>query len=277
MNISNQYEKWKIFQSSWDDEDFINSLTGFMKLRYRRLDEKVYALLDSYLAFNPEKKFYFLDVGCGRLEFADFLTQQWRTPHEKGPSTQWHYIGLEPSQVQLNQRSLSTPDMEIIQATGENIPLAEMSVHAVLVKEALDHCFDPQKVLQEIYRVLKPNGIVVITLTNDQSYYKRLFPWINHSKKIRQTDHLNFFDANALKKIVQEANFDKIHLETYNYLKLPNGFEKYLSGLSENIQRSLLTITDRWGSGLYPMGGGGMILTAYRPAVKLSIKSRGEI
>ena len=39
------YQKWKQLQSHWDDDDFLKSLTPLMKLRYRRLDEKVEAIL----------------------------------------------------------------------------------------------------------------------------------------------------------------------------------------------------------------------------------------
>ncbi len=39
------YSKWKQLQSNWDDDAFLKSLTSLMRLRYRRLDEKVDAIL----------------------------------------------------------------------------------------------------------------------------------------------------------------------------------------------------------------------------------------
>ncbi len=40
------YEKWKLLQSHWDDDEYLKSLTPLMKLRYKRLDEKIEAILD---------------------------------------------------------------------------------------------------------------------------------------------------------------------------------------------------------------------------------------
>src|SRR5205823_1246671 len=45
-------------------------------------------------------------------------------------------------------------------ADGHQIPLRDESVDAVLVQAVLEHVLDPAKVVAEIHRVLRPNGIV---------------------------------------------------------------------------------------------------------------------
>jgi len=44
--MTDSYQKWKSLQSHWDDDDFLKSLTPLMKLRYKRLDEKVAAIFE---------------------------------------------------------------------------------------------------------------------------------------------------------------------------------------------------------------------------------------
>lgn len=73
--IDSNYQKWKSLQAHWDDDEFLKSLTPLMKLRYKRLDEVVEAILDEN--FHATGAFQgrpvVLDIGAGRGEFALFL------------------------------------------------------------------------------------------------------------------------------------------------------------------------------------------------------------
>lgn len=45
-------------------------------------------------------------------------------------------------------------------ADAHQIPLADSSVNGVLIQAVLEHVLEPQKVVQEIHRVLRPGGVV---------------------------------------------------------------------------------------------------------------------
>lgn len=254
--MSDLYEKWKSLQSHWDDDDFLKSLTPLMKLRYKRLDEKVEAILAESFGPAGAGQPLLLDLGAGRGEFALFL-------QNRGRAGSWNYLGFEPSSEQLKQRDVEEFGMGFVQALAESLPLPDMTAHGILVKEAIDHCFDPAKVFSEAKRLLKPGGVLVVTVTNDKSYFKRLFPFINRARKAHQTDHLFFFGTENLRQLAEEAKFDRVSVETYNYLKLPGILEKALSLFGESMNRQLLNITDAVGKSLLPGLGGGIILTAY--------------
>lgn len=255
-NSMSNYQKWKTLQSHWDDDDFLKSLTPLMKLRYKRLDEKVEAILAENFAKVGGKPLL-IDAGCGRGEFALFLKKKW------GNAEPWNYLGFEPSKEQLNQRDIPTLGLGFAQATAEQIPLQDMSAQGLLIKEALDHCYDPAKVFVEAKRLLKPGGVLVVTITNDKSYFKRLLPMINNAHKAKQTDHLYFFGPDDLKKLAEGALFDRVSIETYNYLKFPRVLEIALGWLGEPLNRVLLSLTDAIGKVLLPGMGGGIILKAY--------------
>src|SRR5690606_38382329 len=53
----------------------------------------------------------------------------------------------------------SSPEVDFI-ADGHEIPIRSGSVDAVIVQAVLEHVLDPQKVVDEIHRVLKPQGLV---------------------------------------------------------------------------------------------------------------------
>jgi ubiquinone/menaquinone biosynthesis C-methylase UbiE len=257
---NSNYQKWKSLQSHWDDDEFLKSLTPLMKLRYRRLDEKVAKIFEAAFQKLSDRPFL-VDVGCGRAEFAAFLRERWRDV----PSLQsdaWNYVGLEPSEEQLKQRDIPVMGLGFVRATAEQIPFPDMLAHGILIKEAIDHCYDPAKVFQEAKRLLKPGGVLVVTVTNDKSYFKRIMPWVNRAHKSKQTDHLFFFGPGDLKKLAEEAWFDRVSVETYNYLKLPRFLEKALGLLGSPINHGVLNITDAIGKILLPGLGGGIILTA---------------
>ncbi len=196
-----------------------------------------------------------LDIGAGRGEFALFL-------QGRGRSRVWNYIGFEPSGEQLKQRDISEFGMGFVQGMAEGIPVQDMTAHGIVVKEVIDHCYDPAGVFREAKRLLKPGGILVVSVTNDKSYFKLFLPFVNKARKSKQTDHLFFFGPGDLKKLAEEAKFDRVSVETYNYLKLPRVFEQVLSFLGPSINRSILNVTDAIGKVLLPGLGGGIILKA---------------
>jgi SAM-dependent methyltransferase len=256
------YQKWKSLQSHWDDDEFLKSLTPLMKLRYRRLDERVEAAFAAAFAeaFGPSfpdvRRPLLLDLGCGRGEFAAYLKSKW------GNAEPWDYLGIEPSSEQLAHRDIPKLGKGFLRGLAEKVPLADMCAHGVLVKEVLDHCFDPQAVFREARRLLKPGGLFVVTLTNDRSWFKRLLPSVNRSLKARQTDHLHFFGPDDLVRLAREASFDRVSVETYNHLKFPRFLESLLGPLGTSFGRAVLDSTDALGKALLPGMGGGMILKA---------------
>jgi len=54
------------------------------------------------------------------------------------------------------------PNIEYITGKGENIPLEDKSVSLVTCTNAIDHTENPQQVIKEIKRVLKPSGYLAV-------------------------------------------------------------------------------------------------------------------
>jgi len=108
-----------------------------------------------------------LDAGCGRAIDGARL---W----EKGAKV----IGLEPSYVMIARAkqylSESNARVALAQGIGENLPFKSHSFDKVMCKGALDHFFSPSKTMEEIARVLKPGGKMIISIANFDSLGFRL-------------------------------------------------------------------------------------------------------
>ena len=69
-----------------------------------------------------------------------------------GQVTSWKYVNIDASTL---------PDFC---CSAENIPSADGSIDTVLLCEVLEHLEDPEKVLQECQRVLRPGGNLIASM-----------------------------------------------------------------------------------------------------------------
>ena len=70
-------------------------------------------------------------------------------------------------------------DHYFIQNLNQNpkLPLDDADFDAVLITVSIQYLQYPEAVLSEIYRILKPNGIVIISFSNRMFYQKAIAAW----------------------------------------------------------------------------------------------------
>jgi len=152
----------------WNDDDVVPNVV------YPNLDFLFQQMLHLTLKeAAPARGELILDVGCGRAIDGARL---W----EKGARV----VGLEPSRVMIARAkehlSRSNAHVALAQGIGENLPFRMHSFDKVMCKGALDHFVSPKKTMEEIARVLKPQGEMIISIANFDSLGfrlgKRLYP-----------------------------------------------------------------------------------------------------
>ena len=87
-----------------------------------------------------------LDVGCGTKPYESIFR-----PHVS------RYIGLEHSST------LHGRDKVDVWGEAAALPFPDATFDTVVAFQVLEHCEDPATVLQEMHRVLRPGGIVIVT------------------------------------------------------------------------------------------------------------------
>ncbi|HXZ94811.1 MAG TPA: class I SAM-dependent methyltransferase [Dehalococcoidia bacterium] len=146
----------------WNDDDVLPTVI------YPNLDFLFQQMLRLTLKeVDPSQGELILDVGCGRAVDGARL---W----EKGAKV----IGLEPSQVMIARAkeylSENNARVALARGIGENLPFKPHSFDKVMSKGALDHFFSPSQTMEEIVRVLKPGGQMIISIANFDSLGFRL-------------------------------------------------------------------------------------------------------
>lgn len=121
-----------------------NRLSVFLA-RISKLDSLV-----QKLDINPVK---FLDIGAS----SGLLV---RLAHETG----WEAYGVEPSEDELLQAERT--GNRLYNAVAEALPFADATFDIVHSHHVFEHLADPSRAIQEIWRVLKPGGLVFIEVPN---------------------------------------------------------------------------------------------------------------
>ncbi len=107
-----------------------------------------------------------LDIGCGPYGLIHFLD------NAAGR------VRIDPLLPQYESRmTLSGPQLSIA-ALGERLPLASSSIDIAICFNALDHMRDPAAALDEIQRVLRPGGTLLLMIHTFPAWTRPFF-WID--------------------------------------------------------------------------------------------------
>lgn len=250
---SDKHKEWEATQLAWDDTDFLNTTaTKLMKLKWKRLNIKIAEIIEKEVV---EKNEYIslLDIGAGRGEFY----------HQLQPMLK-NYVGIEPSHEMLKDEQ-NSENFELKRGCGEEITF-QNEFEACLIKEVLDHTFDPEKVIKNAFKALKENGLLIVSLTNKNAFYKLIFK--GYAKKLEKEhkDHLYNFNPAEVKVLMEKAGFKVENNYSINYLKMPRALEQFTGLFPEKLVFFKLDVIDSFMSSIMPGKGGGFIMTARKPA-----------
>jgi SAM-dependent methyltransferase len=105
----------------------------------------IYKGLEKYSEFITDKT---LDFGCGSKPYEHIFT------HSSS------YIGID---VEVSGHDHEKSKIDVL-FDGINIPFPDNTYSSVICSEVLEHIFEPDVVLQQINRVMKPGGYIILTV-----------------------------------------------------------------------------------------------------------------
>lgn len=98
-----------------------------------------------------------LEIGCGRGFYVNALTEFEQLKRIDG-------IEIEPTYLAKAKQAITSKKVYLVGASAYALPYASQSFDMVLLTEVLEHLEDESLALQEIRRVLKPGGWLLVTV-----------------------------------------------------------------------------------------------------------------
>jgi len=181
-----------------------------------------------------------LDLGCGRGLFTQFLVDKFRYV----VASDFAINALFTAKTVLSQK-----DVDFVSSDAVALPMKDSSFDFIEIKDFIHHLADPEKVMQEIHRVLRIGGYLVSVEPNNRNIITRLSSrMIKHERKCLENS------PSFLVRFITSFGFRLIHT-MFDGFYVPYGpFYK----LSPKML-PLLQIFEDTMKRIFPFGGGHFI------------------
>lgn len=150
-----------------------------------------------------------LDVGCASGYMVSEISKVF--PHAK-------YFGVDIYDKAIAYAKKVYPHIKFKIASADKLPFKDQSFDLVLFYETIEHVEEPDKCLQEIKRVLKKEGKLILTMDSGNLLFRMVWlVWENTKGKIWKGAHLHPFHHQQLEKIIKDSGF-KINNKIFSFL-----------------------------------------------------------
>lgn len=152
-----------------------------------------------------------LDCGCGMGFYLKVLAALY-------PSCRLWGLEYEPKVLRYAHDHLALAGVTLVRGDIHHLPFAAESLDRVLLSEVLEHLEDDAAALREVWRVLKPGGLLALTVPpRNYSFWFDPLNWLREHlglPPIRQgpcagiwANHRRLYTTEALRRVVEGAGF----------------------------------------------------------------------
>lgn len=148
-----------------------------------------------------------LDVGCG----SGYLIKELKRNKIKVK----YSVGLDISRNAISIAKKRFSKVYICDIDSKNLPEKNDSFDIVVCSEVLEHLYDIKSCLAELKRVVKKNGIIIISVPNLGFWKYRLKLLLGKTPEIiKDQRHLHAFTGTYLCSVVEQQNLKVLEKET---------------------------------------------------------------
>ncbi len=103
---------------------------------------------------------------------------------------------------------------QVIGDITKSLPFKDNDFDSVYLGEIIEHLWEPKKLLEEVHRILKKGGVVIIDTPHVYAFLRMLRFFIIGRDFLGDLDHKIFFTPSALKNLLEKCNFEIIDITT---------------------------------------------------------------
>jgi SAM-dependent methyltransferase len=188
-------------------------------MAYRRRVQTIFEWLD------PQDADLILDAGCGRGFYLQFIRHV-SNARMVGMELEFPYLRM------ARQALAEKPDLLLTNGDLYHLPLSDSMIDKCILSEVLEHVDDDVRVLRSIVRILKPGGLLAITVPN--ANYPFWWDPINKTlETIFQThiqngflagiwaNHVRLYTHDQLRSCVKSAGLEIVEERSFTHHAFP--------------------------------------------------------
>lgn len=151
-----------------------------------------------------------VDLGCGDGQWSIELAERFKPT----------LIGVDYNALRLDRYKANVPGAEARLGSCFDIPIADGMADTVMFHQVLEHLPEPSTALTEIARVLKPGGLLLVSVPNEGTWLKQRIQYrFIQQDLLAQSDHVNFYTADTLRNQLERGGFlvDRVDAVGFNF------------------------------------------------------------
>lgn len=191
-----------------------------------RVARQILAILQNYFRQKNLSSVRCLDVGSSSGIITEYLSHHFKTTEG---------VDIDPFAVRIASQKHPGENLHYQVGSAMHIPFEENSFDVVTLNETLTYVDDQEKTLDEVYRVLKPQGVCFITADNalfpiESQYNLPFIHWIPERLAqfiVNLSGHKNYYLGNLKTYWQLTRSFRRfvVHDYTLKVLKYPRRFQ----------------------------------------------------
>ncbi|MCX7747171.1 MAG: methyltransferase domain-containing protein [Clostridia bacterium] len=192
----NEYisETLSSLKGTWYYSHQDKQLTGPYRHHFKKRQIYVEGILKSYVK-TRNGDVCGLDIGCGDGERFDWLSKFFN-----------EFFASDYNLIRLARAKEKEVKPEIFMADITDYPCKDNSFDVIFFNHVLEHIQNDEKALKEVFRILKPGGLLILGVPNEGAFFWQL-AYKLQPKVLKTTDHVHFYTSTSIAKKVKDAGF----------------------------------------------------------------------
>ena len=182
------------------------------------------------LKYTNDKKLNILEIGCS----SGYLLKNIKN---KLPDA--YLVGADIVSEPLQKLGYMIPDVPLVQMDILNCPFKEEQFDVVIALNVLEHIKDDRLAMKNIYRMLKPNGIVIVEVPAGPNLYDVYDSYLMHFRRYSKNQIYNLFKENSL-KVMHHRNIGCLVYPAFFLTKKINRYRYGINGEKADDKKNIV-------------------------------------
>ncbi len=180
--------------------DIVQSLMGSSdQYRRERFGQERVQIINQYFTSTPQRPLRLLDIGCATGFFLEVARQDG-----------WEVYGVEPNPYMAD--FAQKEGLDVRNESIEETSFQSEFFDAITLFEIIEHVKRPMKILEKVFSLLRPGGMVFVYTPNFDCAERLILG--NNAHFIWGSNHLVYFKTDTLQRAFERVGFTVTHWET---------------------------------------------------------------